>query len=342
MQWRFVFLLCALSAGVALAGEPVTFESAYKTGMEKMQAKQWQAARDAFAQAIASTKKHNQVADAELHAGQCLLELGDKRAAHKSLVNSMRFRYYSAARIYRYVPWAQGFEEYRLIFDVPATESAETVIFKALAELGMARMLYQRSELADARAHYLKALEWLHAPEVTNKSIQQRDLREAHLGLAEVCMDQRDYPAAHDALSKLLAIQGTRTQDAIKQRLWGVYRLMGGYEKIRAETAKVLAAADSTPQQRVIAQMDIAYTYVCERRYPEARDAFAKVLTMDSVTPAQRSEAQLYVAHTLFVGLQYAQARAAYDQVLKIDKAAASCVTTARERILAIGALVEK
>ena len=322
------------------AGAAESFDTAWRLGLEKMQAKQWAAAREALVQALKTTRAHEEKADAELHIGRCLAAEGKSREAMRAFVNSMRWRFYSASRM-RGGVWPAVRDEFRRILDVPVTrETAETVIFKALAEIGIAGEWRKRRAPARGEEHYLRALEWLRAPEVTNKSIQQRDLRQAYLGLAEVRADRGDFAGAQEALRLLLKVPGgPRAQRSVQHRLWTLCRLTDGFDAMRAKVRGNAAAAAASPGDCVDVQFQIAYSYVYERRYEDAHQAFTKLLTMPGTTPQQLSEAQLYVAHTFFVAREYAQARPLYERVVQMDKADPACVARAQARIKAIDAL---
>jgi len=315
-----------------------SFDEPWRLGLEKMEAKQWAAAREALAQALEATREHGKKADAELLIGRCLAAEGKSREAMKAFVNSMRWRFYSASRM-RGRGWPTARDELQRILVVPVTrETAETVIFKALAEIGIAGEWRKRRSPVRGEAHYLKALEWLRAPEVTNKHIQQRDLRQAYLGLAEVRADRGDFAGAQEALRELLKVPGDpRAQRSVQHRLWTLCRLTDGFDVMRAKIRE--SAATAAPGDGVDVQFQIAYSYVYERRYEDARQAFTKLLAMPGLTPPQSSEAQLYVAHTFFVGRLYAQARPLYERVVQMDGADPACVATAQARIRAIDAL---
>jgi len=333
------YLVCCLSALACLGAEaPDSFEAASKLGLAKMQAGEWAAARDAFAQALERTKQRGEKADIELQIGRCLEAEGKSGEAMKAFVNSMRSRFYSASR--RRGPVA--LDEYQRILDVPVTrETAETVIFKALAEIGIARQWRRQGVPARAEAHFLKALEWLRAPEYSNKLLQHRDLREAYLGLAEAHADQFDGAAAQDALRQLFRVPGgPDAQRSVQHRLWTLCRTTGGFEAMRVEVRASLTSPDTTPADRVDVQFQVAYSYIYERRYEDARREFAKLLAMPGITPSQTSEAQLYVAHTFFVARQYAEARPLYERIVRMPEADPACVTTAEARVKAIDALV--
>ena len=333
------YACCCLTVSLCLsAGAMESFDAAWRLGIEKMEAKQWAAAREALAQALKATKEHGKRADAELHIGRCLAAEGKSREAMKAFVNSMRWRFYSASRM-RGRGWPAARDELQRILDVPvARETAETVIFKALAEIGIAGEWRKRRAPARSEEHYLKALEWLRAPEVTNKHIQQRDLRKAYLGLAEVRADRGDVAGAQEALRLLLNVPGDpRAQRSVQHRLWTLCRLTDGFDAMRAKIRESAAAA--APGDGVDVQFQIAYSYVYERRYEDARQAFTKLLTMPGITPRQLSEALLYVAHTFFVGREYPQARPLYERVVQMAEADPACVATAQARIRAIDAL---
>ncbi len=326
----------------AAPAAPANFDAAYQAGLQKMQAKQWSAARDAFQQALDAVKDRGKKADAELQIGKCLLAEGDERGAMKAFVNSMRWRYYSASRLRRRA-WPAARDEFQRILQVPATrETAETVIFKALAEIGIAQQQRRHGDLDQAEAHYRKALEWLAAPQYTNKRLQRRDLRQAWLGLAEVYADRRDFKAARAALEQLLAVPGMHASQSVRQRLWALCRRAGGLEDLRAKARRVAASSAASPAERVRAQFDVAYSFVYERNYDSARREFEKILSMKGSTPAQRAEAQLYAAHTYFASKRYAQARAEYERVLRLRGAASADAATARARIEAIDALARE
>ena len=333
---------CWLIASVCLAAclADDSFKEAWQAGQAHMQAKQWTPAREAFDKALKGTKHHGKKADAELQIGRCFEAEGKSGEAMKAFVNSMRWRFYAASRL-RGGVWPSVRDEFRRILDVPVTrETAETVIFKALAEIGIAREWRRHRVSRRAEEHYLKALEWLRAPQVSNKSIQQRDLRQAYLGLAEVRADLQDIKGAQDALRMLLEVPGgAKQQREVQHRLWALCRMTGDFETMRTNVRAAADSADVSPSDRVDVQFQIAYSYIYERRYEEARSEFATLLTMPAVTPQQLSEAQLYVAHTHFVTREYARARPLYERVLHIEQAPPDCVTTAKARIKAIDAL---
>ncbi len=333
---------CVVPLVCIAAAAQESFDATYQLGLQEMQAKQWAAARAAFKKALDATKDRGKKADAELQIGKCFLAAGSERNAMKAFVNSMRWRYYSASAM-RWGPPQAALDEYRRILDAPVTrETAETVIFKALAEMGIAQQWRRQRDLSQAEAHYRKALEWLHAPQYSNKRLQRRDLKAAYLGLAETYADRQDYAAARQALNQLLAIPGLRASRDVQQRLWALCRATGGFDALRGRARKTLASPDASPADRVNAQFEIAYSYVYERRYDQAHQGFTKILNMKGATPAQRSEAQLYVAHTLFVARQYAEAKPLYERVVAMAKAAPAHAATARARIKAIDTMLQQ
>ena len=336
LQYPFCWLILSVTL-TAAAGE--AFDAAWQQGMERTRLEQWTAARAAFAEAAERAPDRGRKADAELELGRCLLAEGDEVAAMKALVNSMRSRYYSATRL-RSAAWPAARDEFQRIHAVPVTrETAETVIFRALADMGIAAAWRKHRAPARAEAHYLKALQWLRAPQVTNKDIQQRDLRSTYVGLAEVRADQHDFAGAQEALRQLLEIPGgLSAQREIKHRLWTLCRLTDGFGAMRT-TVRAGISADASVADRVEVQFQIAYSYIYERRYEEARREFTALLAMDGLTSAQRSEGQLCVAHTLFVARRYAQARPLYVRVLSMPDADPGCRGTAQARVDAIDAL---
>ena len=336
--------LCCLTALICCGADLAeSFDTVWQVGMQKMQAKEWGEARNAFVQALGYTKEHGQKADSELHIGRCLQAEGNNRDAMKAWVNAMRRRYYSAANM-RGTAWPGARDEYARILDVPVTqETAETVIFKALAEIGIAQQWQKHDAPARAEKHYHRALKWLHAPQVTNRALQQRDLRTTYLGLSEVHAARLNWAAAQDTLRLYLDVPGEhQARGDMQHRLWTLCRLTNGYDAMRDRIHARIATPDTLPADRVIGQCQIAYSFIYERRYEDAGREFSKLLTMEGATPRQRSEAQLYIAHTRFVARQYADARLLYQRVVDMEQAAPACVTTARSRIKAIDTLANE
>lgn len=338
---RVAFCWLIVSACLT-AGVTEDFDAAWQLGLAKMEAAQWVAAREAFAQALESTKNSGKKADAELQLGRCWQAEAIDGEAMKAFVNSMRWRYYAASRM-RGTAWPGARDEFLRILDVPITrETAETVIFKALAEIGIAGAWQKRRAPARAETHYLKALEWLRAPQCTNRTIQRRDLRLAYIGLAEVRADQQHFAAAQKALRQLLQVPGDlRARRGVQHRLWTLCRLTNDFDAARARTLESIASADTSDTDRADLQFQIAYSYIYERRYEEARREFTKLLTMQGITPPQLSEAQLYIAHTFFVARQYAQARPLYERIVQMDAAEPACAAIAQARVNAIDALAQ-
>ena len=344
MSRALAYAFCCLTVFACLAGDLTGNANAlYRLGSENMEAEQWGAARHAFTQALEVAKKHGLKADIELQIGRCLQAEDKPAEAMKRFVNSMRWRFYSAQMIRRST-WPEGRDEFQRILAVPVTrETAETVIFKALAEIGLAQEWRTHASLSRAETHYRKALEWLRAAEYSNTILQQRDLRMTYLGLAEVYADRQDYPAAQDALRQFLEIPGdARSLRAVQHRLWALCRLAGGFAAMRAKARESIASSTVPPRDHIEAQFQIAYSYVYERRYDDARTEFAAVLPMPEVSPAQCSEAKLYLAHTFFVARRYAEARPIYESILTMDAADPACVSTARARVTAIDALADR
>ncbi|NOZ19504.1 MAG: hypothetical protein GXP25_00285 [Planctomycetes bacterium] len=204
--------------------------------------------------------------------------------------------------------WEAAGTAYREIVD---TRSMDPTL-RALARLGLARMLQKQKRATAAAVQYTKLFEDTSAPErfrqsalrkcahfergianpIASRAVYEQlltlpDLTEQNrigirLNLAECCLREKDGAGARKQYEALLKMTGLSDSQRwnIRLQMAHTHRVAGEYPSARSAYEKIAIAKEFPAELRSYALLCAASTYVLQKDYPGAIKAFGKVCAL--------------------------------------------------------------
>ena len=258
-----------------------------------------------------------------LYLGQCRLKLGDQAGAARAFEQSAQMNFDRTVRetaFYNYAvtqhlgektPFGRSIDMFeQFLNDYPKSQYKDKV----------------EGYLVDAYSttnDYERALASINRIKSPGKKVQ-RAKQGVLYNLGVQSLSNGKTSAAIDYLKQAVALGNQDATVLNESRLWlaeAQYRA-GNYKEASSNQMSYVNATGKSDQNYGLAQYNLGYSLLQQKRYTEAKKAFQNALNSGQLTAELRADAHNRVGDTQYYTQDYSGAQASYDRAMSEDKSA--------------------